>query len=309
MDTVPAKSLVSIVGASRQRLLAHLAMLLFAALIAGSFTTGALAVPHLDPVPLNSVRFAVATLLMGAYAFGAARQPFALPRAPWRFGIMGFLMAIYFVTMFMALTMTQPVATSAVYTLVPLMTAATALFIVGQKSGALVVTSLVLAGLGAIWVIFRGDLRALLGFDIGRGELIYFVGCFAYAFYTPLLRRYSRGESSLVQSFWTLAATAIWITAWGVPELVAVDWLSLPPVVWWVILYLAIGPTAVCFFLIQFASHHLPAAKVIAYGYLTPAFVIAFEGFAGHGWTSLSVVAGAAVTVLGLVVLAALPDR
>jgi hypothetical protein len=49
---------------------------------------------------------------------------------------MGFLMAIYFVTMFMALTMTQPVATSAVYTLVPLMTAATAFFIVGQKSGA-----------------------------------------------------------------------------------------------------------------------------------------------------------------------------
>jgi len=309
MTITPAKSLVSIVDASRQRLLAHLAMLLFAALIAGSFTTGALAVPHLDPVPLNSIRFIVATLLMGAFAYGAARQPFALPRAPWRFGIMGFLMAIYFVTMFMALTMTQPVATSAVYTLVPLMTAATAFVIVGQKSGALVLTSLVLAGLGAIWVVFRGDLQALLAFDIGRGELIYFVGCFAYAFYTPLLRRFSRGKASLVQSFWTLAATAIWITAYGIPEILAVDWLSLPPVVWWVILYLAIGPTAVCFFLIQFASHHLPAAKVIAYGYLTPAFVIAFEGLVGHGWTSPSVAAGAAVTVLGLVVLAALPDR
>jgi hypothetical protein len=34
-----------------------------------------------------------------------------------------------------------------------------------------------------------------------------------------------------------------------------------------------------------------------------------FEGVIGHGWTSLSVAAGAAVTVLGLAVLAALPDR
>lgn len=309
MDISPAKSLVSIIDPSRQRLLAHLAMLLFAALIAGSFTTGALAVPYLAPVPLNAVRFILASLLMGAFAFGAARQPFALPAAPWRFGIMGLLMAIYFVTMFIALTMTLPVATSAVYTLVPLMTAATAFFIVGQKSGPLVLASLVIAGLGAIWVIFRGDLQALLAFDIGRGELIYFVGCFAYAFYTPLLRKFSRGEASLVQSFWTLAATAIWITVYGIPEILAVDWLHLPPVVWWVMLYLAVGPTAICFFLIQFASHHLPAAKVIAYGYLTPAFVILFEGFAGHGWTSISVVAGALVTALALLVLAFVPER
>ena len=96
------------------RALAHLSMLLFAAFIAGSFTTGALAVPYLAPAPLNAVRFILAALLMGAFAFGIARQKFALPKAPWRFGITGFLTAIYFVTMFIALTMTQPVATSAV---------------------------------------------------------------------------------------------------------------------------------------------------------------------------------------------------
>ena len=59
---------------------------------------------------------------------------------------------------------------------------------------------------------------------------------------------------------------------------------------------------------IQYASARLPAAKVIAYGYLVPAFVIVFEGLAGHGWASLSIAAGAAITVLGLVVLAVLRD-
>src|SRR6218665_1361153 len=93
----------------RQRLLAHLAMLLFTALIAGSFTTGALAVPYLAPAPLNAIRFLMAAVVMGAFAFGPARLPFAFPAAPWRFAVMGFLMAIYFVTMFIALTMTLPV--------------------------------------------------------------------------------------------------------------------------------------------------------------------------------------------------------
>ena len=106
----------------------------------------------------------------------------------------------------------------------------------------------------------------------------------------------------------TLAASALVITAAAFPQIIAVDWLHLPPVVWWVLLYLAVGPTAICFFLIQYASQHLPAPKVIAYGYMTPAFVILFEGLAGHGWPTLTIIVGACVTILGLAVLAMVPD-
>src|SRR3569832_1069525 len=189
------------------------------------------------------------------------------------------------------------------------MTAGTALILVGQRSSPAVILSLVIAGLGALVVIFRGDVNALIHFDVGRGELIYFIGCVAYAFYTPLLRRFSRGEPSLVQSFRTLLATAICIALSGVPAILATDRAHLPPVVWWVVLYLAVGPTALCFFLIQFASLRLPAPKVIAYGYLTPAFVILFEAIAGHGLPGMAIIVGSAVTVLGLIVLAVLRDR
>ena len=48
----------------------------------------------------------------------------------------------------------------------------------------------------------------------------------------------------------------------------------------------------------------LPASKTLAYGYLTPSFIILFEGLLGHGWATASVLAGAAVTVLGLAVMA-----
>jgi drug/metabolite transporter (DMT)-like permease len=291
------------------RLLAHLAMLLFAALIAGSFTFGAMAVPQLAPAAINSARFVLAALVMGTFAFGIARKPFAVPVAPWRFAITGFFVAVYFITMLIALTITQPVATSAVYTLVPLMTAVTALVLLGQRSGPAVLLSLVFAGLGAIWVIFRGDLEALLGLRIGQGELVFLVGCISYAIYTPLLRKFSRGEPPLVMSFWTTAATAVWILVYGAGDMIAADWGSVPPFVWWSIVYLAVGPTAICFFLVQFASLHLPSARVIAYGYLTPAFVILFEALVGHGWPTLSVVAGALVIVIGLVVLAVLPER
>jgi drug/metabolite transporter (DMT)-like permease len=211
--------------------------------------------------------------------------------------------------MLIALTMTLPVATSAVYALVPLMTAVTALVLLGQRSGPAVLVSLVFAGIGALWVIFRGDIEALLGLRTGQGELIFLVGCISYAIYTPLLRKFSRGEPPLVQSFWTTTATAAWILLYGAGDVVATDWSAVPAFVWWSILYLAVGPTAICFFLVQFASLHLPSARVIAYGYLTPAFVILFEAAVGHGWPTPSVAAGALVIIIGLIVLAVLPER
>jgi drug/metabolite transporter (DMT)-like permease len=302
LDAVPRAA------TTRDRLLAHLAMLLFVALIGLGFTLSAQIRADITTVPLNASRFLFGTLIMGAAAFIGARSPARLPPAVWRFGILGLLSAVYFITMFIALTLTAPIVTSAVFTLIPLMAAGMAFVLIGQRAGPPVLVSLLLAAAGSIWVIFKGDVGAILAFDIGRGEAIFFGGCVCYALYTVLLRRLNRGEPSLVASFWTLLATTLWVVVFGFRDLLTTDWLHLPALVWWVILYLSIFPTAVTFFLVQFAALRLPSAKVIAYGYLTPAFVILFEGLAGDGWPTPSVAAGAVVTVLGLVVLAVVKD-
>ena len=72
--------------------------------------------------------------------------------------------------------------------------------------------------------------------------------------------------------------------------------------------YLVVFATALSFFLLQYASMHLPSAKVFPYAYLTPSFVIVLEVILGHGLPSPSIAAGAALTVLGLVAILAAPD-
>jgi len=292
----------------RQRWLAHLAMLAFAALIALGFSLTALIKDDITTGPLNTARFLFGTLIMAAVAFPLSRQRPSLPPAPWRFGVLGLLSAVYFITMFIALTLSPPIAISAMFTLIPLLAAALAFLLMRQRAGPVVLLSLVVAAIGSVWVIFKGSLAAIVAFDVGQGEAIFFVGCACYALYTVLLRRLNRGEPSAVASLWTLAATTLWVALYGLPQLVSTDWLHLPARVWWVIAYLSVFPTAATFFLVQYAALRLPAAKVIAYGYLTPAFVILYEGLAGHGWPGFSVLAGAGITVLGLIVLAAIPD-
>jgi drug/metabolite transporter (DMT)-like permease len=291
----------------RERWLAHLAMLAFAALIALGFSLSALIKTDITTGPLNTARFLFGTLIMAAVARPASGARLALPRAPWRFGLLGLLSAVYFITMFVALTLSPPIAISALFTLIPLLAAGLAFLIMRQRAGPVVLLSLLVAAAGSVWVIFKGSLGAILAFEIGQGEVVFLLGCAAYALYTVLLRHLNRGEPSAVASFWTLAATTLWVALYGLPELVATDWMHLRPLVWWVIAYLAVFPSAATFFLVQYAALRLPAAKVIAYGYLTPAFVILYEGLAGHGWPSPSVLAGAAVTILGLILLAVLP--
>lgn len=292
----------------RGKLLGHLAMVGFAAFVAGSFSLGAIAAPYLAPAALNTARFVIGTGIMAGIALALAGGRIERPRAVWRYGVLGALMAVFFITMFVALRLTDPVSTGAVFTLMPIASAGFGWLFLGQMPRGVVVASLVLAALGSLWVIFRGDVSAVANFEVGKGELIFFVGVLCHAAYGPLLRRFNRGETGVLFTLWTVAATGLCIAAWGWRDIVATDWVGLPPEAWLAILYLGTFTTGGTFFLTQYASMRLPAAKVLAYTYLTPGFIILYEGLLGHGWASVGVAAGAGITVLGLAVMALARD-
>lgn len=296
----------------REKLYGHLAMLAFALLVAASFSLGSRSAPHVGPLALNAVRFAIGIAIMAAAASYMLRQSTvrlaSWPEAPWRYAILGGLMAAYFVTMFIALAITDPISTGAVFTLIPFMTAGFGYFLLGQRVSAIVLVSLLFAGAGAIWVIFDGDVQALMRFAVGRGEVIFLAGCLAHALYAPLVKKFNRGEPVAYFTFWTLTATGAWIVLYGIPEIAATDWTALPAIVWITVFYLAVFTTAGTFFLLQFASLRLPVSKVFAYSYLTPSFIIVIEGLAGAGWAQAGVLVGAAVTVIGLIVVVVAAD-
>src|SRR3546814_8019723 len=69
--------------------------------------------------------------------------------------------------MFEGLRLAHPVALAAAFTLTPLMTAGFARLFLRQTLSPAVLLALVLAGVGAHWVIFRADLGRLLALDLG----------------------------------------------------------------------------------------------------------------------------------------------
>ena len=281
----------------------HLAMLAFSALVAGSFSLGAIVANDIDPQAITAARFAFATIVMGMVAWLQGSFRLSHFAAPWRFFVLGGLFTIYFLLMFEGLKTANPVSAAAVFTLMPLMSAVFGFLLLRQITTRRMALALGIAAFGALWVIFRGDPAAFVALEIGRGEVIYFIGCIAHAFYTPMVRFLNRGEGAAVFTFGMLAAGTVLLGALSFDKIVATDWMALPLIIWITIGYLTLFSTASSFFMLQYATLRLPSAKVMAYSYLTPAWVILWEIGFGSLLPPAHVLLGIGATIVALLLL------
>lgn len=281
----------------------HGAMLLFSILVAGSFSLGALASPFIAPELVTVFRFAIAAVLLGILC--AIRGDFKTVWfvAIWRYILLGGVFATYFVLMFAGLKTATPVSAAAVFTLTPILTAFASYILLRQITTKRIAGGLLIGALGALWVIFRADWVAFRIFEVGKGEIIYFWGCIAHAVYIPLVRLLNRGESAVLFSFGTTLGGTLVLLAWSWSAIWTTDYAALPNIVWLTILYVSIFATAVTFVLGQFASLRLPGAKVMAYTYLIPSWVILWEIALGHGAPRGLILGGVLLTIVALVVL------
>ena len=278
--------------------------MVFAALIAGAFSIGKRAAPFIDPGALTAARFVLAGCVVSiALVLIGMRPKRSHLTAPWRYLILGGLMGGYFVFMFEALKTAAPVSTSAIFTLIPAMSAGFGWLIMRQRTSPVALLALIIGAIGALWVIFRADLEAFLAFDLGYGERIFFVGCVCHALYAPLVRKLNRGEPVPVFTLLTIVGAALVIGTYAVRPVLETDWQSLPNAVWIALFYLSVFTTGITFALLQFAALHLPSGKVMAYGYLTPSFVALYEGLSGNGWPAAIVWVGVGAILSALLIL------
>ncbi len=278
-------------------------MLAFSALVAGSFSLGAMAAPFIAPAALTVVRFALAGALVGAAALATTGFSRAAWQAPWRYLVLGGLLAVYFVLMFEGLKTAEAVSTSAVFTLTPMIAAGFGWLLLRQKLTARMGVALCIGAVGAVWVIFRADIAALLRFQIGHGEWLYFWGCAAHAIYAPMVRKLNRGEPAVVFTFGMMVAGFGLLCLYGWRDVLATDWRALPPIVWICLVYVAVAASAMTFVLLQYAALRLPSAKVMAYTYLVPSWVIIWEMVQGRAAPPPAVLGGVVLIVIALALL------
>jgi drug/metabolite transporter (DMT)-like permease len=118
-----------------------------------------------------------------------------------------------------------------------------------------------------------------------------------------MIRRLNRGEPAVVFTFGTLVTGCLLLVLFGWSDLKATDWAALPAIVWIGLFYISFFATAASFVLVQFSSLRLPSAKVMAYTYLVPSWVILWEIALGKPVPTGLILGGVALTVIALLML------
>jgi len=278
-------------------------------LIATSFPVGQAIAQGLDPAALTFLRFLIAALLFA-------------PVIAWRYGLkwpgwramagyagISLCMTGFFWAMFEALRFTTALNTGTIFVLIPALAAVYSFFLLGDRMGRYKLTALGLGVIGAVWVIFRGDLDRLLGLQFNRGDLIFLAGCFLMAGYGPLLKKLHRQEPPAVISFWSVVTGCIWLALFSNTKLFSTDWTAISSGVWTGIIYLAVMTTILSTFLFQAAAIKLGPNRVAAYYYLNPLLVVVIDFVVGKGLPPLRILPGVAIALAATFVLARAAKR
>ena len=272
-------------------------------MIAGSFSLGSMVANDISPIALTAVRFVLAAFIVGSIALFSGSIARKELTASWRYFVLGGTFSLYFILMFEGLKTASPVSAVAVFTLIPAMSCWLGFVILGQMVSGRTLLAVVIGATGSLWVVFRADFLALTMSSVGRGELIYFVGCVAHAFMPILFRGLNRGENPVMVTFGLLVSGALILCLFGAGEIIQTDWKGLPSLVWITIFYVAFFATAVTSVCLQFASMHLPVANVMAYTYLTPTWVLLWEILLGHDMPPFWIWGGVLLTAVSVIVL------
>lgn len=250
-------------------------MLLATVLVATSFPVGAAITHGMDAVVLTLLRFALAALLFWPIVVWRYGLPLPGWRDLLRYAVISAFLVGFFWGMFAALRHTSALNTGTIFTLTPAIAAGVSYLLLRERLGRAAQLALPVGLLGAVWVIFRGDLDALLALELGKGDAIFLAATISMGCYMPLVKFLHRGEPMARMTFWTLVTGTGWLLLLSLSRLGSVDWMLVPMSVYGGIAYLAVFTTLITFFIFQASTTLIGPTRVLSYTYLNPVFVLA----------------------------------
>ena len=255
----------------------HMAMLLFSLLVSGSFVLGSIIANLISPDLVTFLRFLIAFIAITILILYQSKFCFLKYLSIGRSLILGALISIYFITMFEGLKTASSTSMAVVFTLTPLLAGLFDLIFSNRVMSKKVWITVVVAAIGALWIIFDGNIQNFINFKVGYGEKLFFIGCICHALYAALIPKFNNGEPAIIQTFGTLISGIIILGLFSNKEIIYYGWIDFPVIVLLTILYLAIFATAASFFLIQYSAVRLSSIKVMAYTYAVPIWVVLLQ--------------------------------
>ena len=250
-------------------------------------------------------RFFVASILL---AMVAVRMEGKLPRLNLEqilltafLGVTGIF--LYNICFFGALATVPAGRTSLFVSLTPIVTAIVAGLVFRERLGFRRWIGIVVALVGAIIVITRGDLiKGItdISQSLGQGELMMLGSVFSWAAYTLISRKALETLSPIAATTYGTLWGFLFLSAGAIGEVNEVDWILLDWRVWTSIFYLGAFGTVLAFIWYYQGIRAVGPSRTAIFTNLVPAFGVLFSAVLLGEPILISMVVGGLIAVLGV---------
>ena len=276
-----------------------------AALWGGTFIAGKILAQSLPLMTAAFGRFFVASILL---VFVAVKMEGKLPRLNREqillTAILGFTgIFLYNICFFGALARVPAGRTSLFVSLTPIVTAVLAVLIFSERLGVRRWAGILVALIGAIVVITRGDLIGGItdiSQSLGLGELMMLGAVFSWAAYTLISRKALETLSPIVATTYGTLWGFVFLTIGAIGEFKDVDWIHLDWRVWTSVFYLGAFGTVLAFIWYYQGIQTVGPSRTAIFTNLVPAFGVLFSAALLGEPILISMVVGGLIAVLGV---------
>jgi drug/metabolite transporter (DMT)-like permease len=246
---------------------------------AGNSVVGRLAAGHIPPATLSVLRWGLAFLILLPFTWKHLKQDWPAIRS--RLGLMITLsitgIGIFNALQYWALEYTQALNVLLLQSTGPLIVAVWSLLLLGVRLTPAQAMGIILSMAGVLTIVLHGDLTALSGITLNKGDLIFLVAMVVFGLYSVLMLKRPQIHALSMVAF-TFACGTISLLPFLIWELMTGPMIALDVPNLLTMLYVAIFPSTVAYLCFNRGVILIGANRAAPFFHVTPVFgsVLAF---------------------------------
>jgi len=191
-------------------------------------------------------------------------------------GVFG--VAINQLLFFEGLNLTTPINAAIIMTINPVLVIIMSALILFENVSIRKGIGIVLGLVGASTLILNGG-NISGNTDYMLGNIFVFVNAASYGLYLVLVKPLMQKYHPITVMFYVFAFGILYVFPFGYTEIIAVDWVSFPPIIIWKVLFVVLFTTVIAYLLNSTALKILNPSTVSIYIYLQPVLATFFAIF------------------------------
>jgi drug/metabolite transporter (DMT)-like permease len=264
------------ISSSSKNIYIGISLAVLATLIwSGNFIVARGVIKEIPPISLNFYRWLVASVIIFPFAFKQFKKEWKIIKQSWHYF---FWVSLTGIALFNTFVYIGGHYTSAINlaligtTSSPIMANILSRIFLKEKIGWYKIIGMCLCVTGVLFLLSKGNFNNLATLQFSEGDLWVLLAAFCFAVYNTSVRKKPAAVSTSSFLFTIFCFGTVLLIPFFIWELSYSQ-----PVVWnmklaWVIIYLSLGASVICFWIWNIAIHKLGAGRTALFGNLIPVF-------------------------------------